>query len=300
MQVSKHIFRFILLLVSVVLLLSACATKKALRNAELAPVKANQLFKALENVEPDFSWFSGKMRIEMMQADGAERSFSANYKVQKDSLIWISIAPALGIELFRIMLLPDSIIILDKFNKQYRAGNFNSLSNTINADLSFKDLQDVMLGTPIKLDKTDKLMLLTEEQLYVLKALPNRKLRRGLGIEKNEKIEDETTDSTKVNRRVERAIEREEEVFVKRYFLNNELQYLGVNLHDVLSNRLLDIQYSNYNLVSEKLTVPFVISAKISDSKSSVTFGVEITKAKLTDKVSLRVKIPEKYERVDF
>jgi outer membrane biogenesis lipoprotein LolB len=300
MQVSKHIFRFILLLVSVVLLLSACATKKALRNAELAPVKANQLFKSLENVEPDFSWFSGKMRIEMMQADGAERSFSANYKVQKDSLIWISIAPALGIELFRIMLLPDSIIILDKFNKQYRAGNFNSLSNTINADLSFKDLQDVMLGTPIKLDKTDKLMLLTEEQLYVLKALPNRKLRRGLGIEKNEKIEDETTDSTKVNRRVERAIEREEEVFVKRYFLNNELQYLGVNLHDVLSNRLLDIQYSNYNLVSEKLTVPFVISAKISDSKSSVTFGVEITKAKLTDKVSLRVKIPEKYERVDF
>ena len=140
--------KFFFPLVFIVLLFaSACKSSQELATDKLKPKGAKEIYRAL-NQQKNFDWLVGKMQIDFDSPE-QKRSFSANYKMQKDSIIWISIAPALGIELFRVTLLPDSFIVLDKINRKYYTGNISQLGNKFNTDLSFENFQDLILGIPV-------------------------------------------------------------------------------------------------------------------------------------------------------
>ena len=49
--------------------------------------------------------------------------FSANIRIKKDSAIWVSISPALGIEVMRAVLTKDSVKFVDRINKRYYIGD---------------------------------------------------------------------------------------------------------------------------------------------------------------------------------
>ena len=66
----------------------------------------------------DYEYLSAKTKITVINTDG-KTEFSASVRIKKDSAIWISISPALGIEIVRVLITKDSIKIIDRFNKKY-------------------------------------------------------------------------------------------------------------------------------------------------------------------------------------
>ena len=65
----------------------------------------------------DYNTFSAKVKVDYRGGDGKSYDFNAFLRMKKDSVIWVSINAALGIEAFRILIKPDSVFVLNKLDK---------------------------------------------------------------------------------------------------------------------------------------------------------------------------------------
>jgi len=100
---------------------------------------------AVNVVNTEFNTFSAKGKMQLEKPD--EKIGSAvTIRIKKDSVIWISMVPALGIEVARVRITPDTIQILDRLHRQYVAGNFSLLQKRFNVSASFEVLQAMLLG----------------------------------------------------------------------------------------------------------------------------------------------------------
>src|SRR6185312_6653594 len=74
----------------------------------------------------DFNTFSTKAKIQCEDHNGKQPDFNAFIRLQKASVLWISIsATFLGIEAFRVFITPDTIIILNKLDKSVESHPFH-------------------------------------------------------------------------------------------------------------------------------------------------------------------------------
>src|SRR3954465_5365008 len=99
-----------------------------------------------------FNTFSAKIKVHCERSDGKNYDFTAYVKMKKDSLLWISIRALDVIEVFRVKITPDSLIIIDKNKKTYQLRSVQSLQEGIQIPLTFTDLQNLLVGNPIFLD----------------------------------------------------------------------------------------------------------------------------------------------------
>ena len=103
----------------------------------------------------NFQTFSARMHVHYEGGDGKDYEFNAFIHMKKDSLIWVSINAALGIEAFRLLITPDSVKVLDKLKKIVRLRSVSFLQEEIHLPVDFRTLQDLLLGNPIYLDTTN-------------------------------------------------------------------------------------------------------------------------------------------------
>jgi hypothetical protein len=97
----------------------------------------------------DFQTFSARMKVHYEGSDGKDYEFNAFIHIKKDSMIWVSINAALGIEAFRLLITPDSVKILDKLKKVARLRSVSFLQDEIHLPVNFHTVQDLLLGNPI-------------------------------------------------------------------------------------------------------------------------------------------------------
>jgi hypothetical protein len=102
----------------------------------------------------EFASFSGKMDLEYEEPDGKKLNVNAQIRMQKDSLIWISITAIFGIEGVRACITPDSVKVLDKQNKTYLARPITYLQEITALPLNLRSLQDLLIGNPIFIDSS--------------------------------------------------------------------------------------------------------------------------------------------------
>jgi hypothetical protein len=103
----------------------------------------------------DFQTFSSRMKVHYEGGDGKDYEFNAFIHIKKDSMIWVSINAALGIEAFRLLITPDSVKILDKLKKVARLRSVSFLQEEVHLPVDFRSLQDLLMGNPIYLDTTN-------------------------------------------------------------------------------------------------------------------------------------------------
>lgn len=126
-----------------VLILSACKTTRKIQKTEVVPAKSS-LTQLIENVQRNQTQFKtanvSKMAMEFT-LDDRNVSVSASCKVQKDSAIFLSIQPFMGIELFKAELLPDSMRIFDKMNHRYYVTDYSYFMKRFGIEVDFYSLQ---------------------------------------------------------------------------------------------------------------------------------------------------------------
>jgi len=89
---------------------------------------------------PGIESFSSKLKL-VVNLDGKQTSVNGNLKMKKDELIQVSIVPFLGIEVAKVDISPQGVLILDRMNKQYVQLGFDELAFLGKADLDFNVLQ---------------------------------------------------------------------------------------------------------------------------------------------------------------
>lgn len=110
----------------------------------------------------DYKYFSAKSKVKYQDASN-QMSFTVNSRIRKDSIIWLSVSPAVGIEAARVLIKKDSIFVLDRLNNTYYAHDYEFFENQFGIDLSYSMLEGIFLGN-LLLQKTPEDQKRKDEQ----------------------------------------------------------------------------------------------------------------------------------------
>src|SRR6266496_3630186 len=115
----------------------------------------------------DFTTFTGKVKIEYEGKENSDQA-TAYVRMQKDSLIWVSLTGALGIEGIRVLINKDSVKLMNKLQKTVQYRSIAYLQELTEVPFDFYALQDMIIGNPVFLDSNIVSYQSNGKELFVL------------------------------------------------------------------------------------------------------------------------------------
>ncbi|SFW81135.1 protein of unknown function [Chitinophaga sancti] len=117
-------------------------------NAEANAFNKELLNKLQSNVIA-YKTFSAKLKVDYESDTKSPPEVTANIRMTKDSVIWISVsAPIIG-EVARAIITPDSLRAVNKMDKKVYLRDMKNAQDLLNIPFDFKTLQDMIVGNPI-------------------------------------------------------------------------------------------------------------------------------------------------------
>ena len=173
--------RKLVLLISVFvfgsLFFSACHSSKHVEKEISKVLAVDSVFDAMRAHQFQYDWFQGKFSADYKSGD-KKQSFSGQFRIRKDSTIWLSIYAVMNIEVFRVIITQDSIYMLNRLKKTYYHRNINFLNEQLGTDIDFDILQSLLIGTDFNYYETTKFTLDVSDDRYKLSTISRGKLKR--------------------------------------------------------------------------------------------------------------------------
>ena len=163
------------LLMMALFLVSCTGSRKAVREP-LKEQGTEYLVGKLKENELKFHQFSAKFSA-TYSVDRKKTTVTGNLRIEHDSIIWISITPALGLEAVRFMLTPDSIKYINRLNNTYLKQDFSFINQLLNKTLDYDMAQSFLLGNDFSLYESNSFRASVDNQQYKLNTSNRRKIR---------------------------------------------------------------------------------------------------------------------------
>lgn len=168
--------RLFVLVLATAGLVSCSASRKTV----MEPIKeqgAEYLMSKLKEHELKYQQFSAKFNA-TYEVDQKQTSVSGNIRIENDSIIWISISPALGIEAVRFMLTPDSIKYLNRLSDTYLLQGFDYINKLLNKSMDYDMAQAFLTGNDFSLYESGSFKASVDNKEYKLNTVNRSKIRR--------------------------------------------------------------------------------------------------------------------------
>ena len=107
--------------------------------AELIPIRIKQ---------SSFTTFSAKAHSKL-NINGSSYDVTLNLRINNDKEIWASVTYLLGIEIARVKITPDSIILINKVQSVYVKKPFSYIYDFTNSQVNYSMLQALLVGNAI-------------------------------------------------------------------------------------------------------------------------------------------------------
>lgn len=165
---NKHIILQIAAGLCAVLMFSCSASRKAqhiqkkLRGNDSSRVvqvtpgmqsaELDSLHKVLNGLDSQrishFSTLKAKVKLDY-STDDQSAGATASIRLKKDSVIWVSLTGPFAIEGYRVMIRPDSLVLMNKLKHTVIRRPISYLEEIARMPISFKDMQNIILGNPL-------------------------------------------------------------------------------------------------------------------------------------------------------
>jgi hypothetical protein len=261
----------VLALLMMIILYSCSPSRKALR-APLKEEGVGFLLGKLRQNETKFKTLSGKADVEFKDNHHA-LNFKINYKIVKDSAIWVSIVPLLGIEVSRLMLTQDSVKYIDRINSQYFVGNYDYIAKIFGVNFDFDIIQSLIIANDLNTYDNEQFMARVDNNEYYLYNYNRRLYRKYI---KNQ------SDSTRI--------------LLQDMWLNNDnYKITKFRIRETMRrNTAVEVNYQHYKPINNYL-LPFTYNVLIK-AEHDVSVNIELVKVVLDEPLNLQFKIPAKYK----
>lgn len=267
-------------IIAIFLLLCACKTQKKVAAPLVVDIKpmvnksVQELQEKLDSASFDLNYLTAKAAVVVIQ-DSNEISFNISYRSKKDSIIWISVSPLLGIEVARLMITADSVKMLDKIHNKYEVTSFESINKMLQMKVNFEIVQALLYGNFFAYKKNENRFnsVYLEDKFYILSSLNKKKLKRSL----------EDKDLNKP-------------VIQDLYVNDSTYRISRVQVEDQRINKLLTTVYSDFRMTDGGL-FPFKSTTKIVAEKN-IEIRIEYGKVAKAESLDFPFNIPNNYERI--
>jgi len=256
-----------------IIMLSACSTKRHIIKEPLKEAGSIHLLEQLALNELQFSCFSAKFSIDYIY-DKKLTEFKGQIRIKKDSIIWLSFSPALGIEMARLKITNDSVFFMNRINKTYLRGDYRFINDYLQTNIDFDILQSFIIGNDFQFYEKSKFKASVDKQEYRLSTAQRSKLKK-----------------------FAKKDETEAKAFIQNIWLNPEnFKITRVNIKEITNDKKLDAYYSNFKDHEGQL-FPFDIVFEIT-ADEKITVKVDYSRIRLDEPLTFPYSIPSKYERI--
>lgn len=261
---------FLVLLVMVVGIYS-CKPKKRIVQAdtELEDKTNFNLFEDVLQKELRYSTFSSKMN---MTVSTGRRTLSSKgtLRIVRDEAIQLSIQPLFGIEMFRLYVQPDYIIVLDRMNKRYVKEYFDDISGQIPTGFDFYTLQSLFTNSLFISDQST--VSTSDYKKFKYSQISN---------------------SYKLNARDKKSN------IDYSFFVNGNDQIILAQLYMGSKNYELEWIYDEFSLV-ENLFFPLEMKIRANTHKRNMDTSISLSSVSLNEELMLNTSVPSSYSKVEL
>ncbi len=179
MNRHNSLFYIILLLFAGSLFVQSCQSKRVLMKKPLKAYGEDYLLEKLAENQMDFDWLAARANISFIN-DRNKTDFRGQIRMRKDSVIWISFSPALGLEVARMKITQDSIKFMNRIDRVYFEGDYQLLSNFLQTTIDFDMLQSLLIGNDFSFYDNTSFRASIDGGEYRLSTTGRTKLKRYL------------------------------------------------------------------------------------------------------------------------
>lgn len=262
---------------ALLLTFAACSKSKLASRKDLKIKKTEYLLEQIDEHKLNFTTFSAKADIKL-DRNGKKQSFKSTIRLKKDSAVWMSITPLLGIEVARVLITRDTVKIINRLEKNYFIGDYKYINKRFNLEFDFDQIQAILLGNPIDFESDDKILFSLDKDRYYLGDLRKRKIKKV--DEKPQKIE------------------RKDEELLSLWIDPVNFKTVNFLLTDPTADRILLGKYSDFKTVENQL-IPHGLDFEIQAEKPSVV-GIDYSRVYLDKAIKFSFNISSKYEQVYY
>lgn len=222
----------------------------------------------------EFDWLGMKLDAEFTSGE-EQQGFKATVRMRKDSAVSVSVSPALGIEVLRMLVDRDSLKMVSEIpgDKYVFLGSVEQLSELAKIDLDVSTMQDLLIGNPIGLSREEGRMKSGIEKLdveyYTLISRMSRRVRRA--------SEDQDTLVIREGRRVPKRLEDNDWISSKFWIESNFYKVAKCELTDLRTKRMVQINYSEFD-EEDVSHYPHKCNIQIEDVKGKTSLDLKIVR----------------------
>ncbi len=234
---------------------------------------ADELLALIHQHRFDAQWLGAKAEVEYQREDRKD-VFDITLRMRKDSLIWVSVSPLLGLETARILITPDSVKFLNRLSREYLVSNFEFLNNRLRMNVDFDILQSLLTGNIFAYKKNKfNSVYNNEDGYYILSTLSKHKLKRAL----------EEKDPNKP--------------VVQDIWISDEnFRIVKLSIEDERLNKMLITQYHQFKATAAG-QFPFKSSTYIK-AEEEISFAISFKKVIVNEPLQFPFSIPASYKPI--
>lgn len=259
---KRNILSKLSLVLAVLILAYSCASKKSAVKKDNSGItaKGKDLLSTYELNNLNFITFSGRAKAKVQYGEESQ-NVTLNVRMERDKAIWISVTALLGIEVARVIITPDSVKIMNRLQSEYVAKPFSYIYKYTNPGVSFKMLQDILIGNiSTELLRTDQLQIATsDDDVQVIGV------KEGLTF---------------------------------HYGVNKSNRPFAFNLMELGKSNKLDVQYSDFAVIDGH-NFPQRFTLNIEGSGVKVSSDMLYNKSEFNNTVELPFSIPSRYKAIN-
>lgn len=273
-QLQLHAFFFPALFC--LLILFGCHPTKKIADTphpvKLKGLNVIEVFDSLLAHQFDFEWLVAKAEVEYTDRENHPEKFDVNIRLRKDSAIWISVTPLLGIEAVRVLITPDSMKIMNRLRKTYTARDLSFLDDMLKAHINFEIMQAVLIGNYFPYLKNEKIKSMYDDSTYVILSTLNKRQTKRIMEEK---------DPTKP--------------IIQDFWIDEHYRINRSKITDDRLNRTLEAAYGDFIEV-DSMRFPHNILVTVMTT-APLKINVTYSKVVSGEVQSMPFSVPEKYDR---
>ena len=251
--------------------------------------------------EPD--WAAMRLQVEADVA-GERSGFKVNARMRRDSALWMSITPALGVEAARLLMTPDSVLFYSKVpgNRFAYRGDFAAIDSLLGTEITFDMVQRILLGQGIGLlDEDSKYISKVDGREHLLISKYKRRVKRLVGVKEREIAPDDSLSVAAREAVQERVMNRsdDDDLLVKRYWFDGlGYQLTRTRFDDLFWGRSIEIGHGGFEPEAGGW-IPHRTDITIASPEVTHSISLEISRAKYGRPYPMPFEIPEDMEQRD-
>lgn len=261
---NRKYLKSMVMMGAVVLTLAACKSRKlvevppVVKKDTTASVKATNL-QLLKNKNSAYQTLAmrGKAALDI---DGQENNVSVNIRMLKDKKIWMSVTAIMGVEIARVLVTPDSLVVINRLHGLVLQQPFRYIHQYANRDINFKMLQDILAGNAINEFMVADAALTPQNGSWLLKGQKN-----SLGYQ---------------------------------ILFNTLLKASETNLNDVRTAQALKVVYGNYTEVNQAL-YPTTMQLQSFSGRKKINIDFDFTKIESNVALDFSFTVPKRFKVIN-